>query len=155
FTTAAIVLPLLAARANAAVGGRLAAATAALRVSTLDALSGLREVRAFGAEGRMLAAVQAREATLLAAQHEVAVHSAWAGAAALLCGQAAILAVLLSASVHPAAATAFAFLTVAAFEAIGGLPRAGALAGHAAVAAERVLDAAEGPVPLPDPERPA
>ena len=103
----------------------------------------------------MLALVQAREAALLAAQHDNASRSALAGAAALLCGQAAIFAVLLQAGAHPAAAVAIAFLTVAAFEAIGGLPRAGALAGYAAVAAARVLDAAEGPVPLADPVQPA
>jgi ATP-binding cassette subfamily C protein CydC len=155
FAAAAFALPLFAARATAAAGERLSATTAALRVAALDALTGLREVRAFGAEGRMLALVQAREAALLAAQHGVASRSALAGAAALLCGQAAIFAVLLQAGAHPAAAAATAFLTVAAFEATGGLPRAGALAGYAAVAAVRVLDAAEGPVPLPDPAQPA
>jgi ATP-binding cassette subfamily C protein CydC len=155
FVAAAFVLPLMAARANAGAGERLASATAALRVAALDALTGLREVRAFGAEGRMLAAVQAREAALLAAQHEVATRSAWAGAAALLCGQLAILVVLTGAGAHPAAAAATAFLVVAAFEAVTGLSPAGALAGHAAVAAARVLDAAEGPVPLADPPRPA
>ena len=149
------MLPLFAARATAAAGERLSATTAALRVAALDALTGLREVRAFGAEGRMLALVQAREAALLAAQHDIAGRSAIAGAAALLCGQAAIFAVLLQAGAHPAAAVTFAFLTVAAFEAAGGLPRAGALAGYASVAAARVLEAAEGPVPLPDPAQPA
>ena len=53
------------------------------------------------------------------------------------------------------AAVAAAFLVVAAFEAVGGLPRAGVLAGHAAAAAHRVLEAAEAPVPVPDPPRPA
>ena len=155
FIVAAFALPFVAARSNAAAGERLASATAALRIAALDALSGLREVRAFGAEGRVLAEVQARETALLTAQHEVASRSAWAGAGALICGQAAIFAVLAAAGAHPAAAAATAFLVVAAFEAIAGLPRAGALAGHAAVAAARVLDAAEGPVPLPEPEHPA
>ena len=40
---------------------------------------------------------------------------------------------------------------LAAFEAIGGLTRAGALAGHASAAARRVLEAADAPVPVPDP----
>ena len=44
---------------------------------------------------------------------------------------------------------------LAAFEAVGGLPRAGALAGHAAAAAARVLEAAEAPAPVADPARPA
>jgi ATP-binding cassette subfamily C protein CydC len=88
---------------------------------------------------------------MFSAQHAAASRSAIAGAAAFICAQAAILLVLIAAGAHPAAAATLAFLTVAAFEAVAGLPRAGALAGHAAVAAARVLEAAEGPVPLPDP----
>jgi ATP-binding cassette subfamily C protein CydC len=151
FVLAAFVLPLLAARAAAGLGARLSATTAGLRISALDALTGLREVRAFGVEGRMLATVQSREAAMFSAQHAAASRSAIAGAAAFICAQAAILLVLIAAGAHPAAAATLAFLTVAAFEAVAGLPRAGALAGHAAVAAARVLEAAEGPVPLPDP----
>ena len=123
-------------------------------MAAFDTLTGLREVRAFGAEGRMLALIQAREAALFAAQHELAVRAAAAQAAALLCGQAAILAILVAAAFNPAFAIS-AFLAVAAFEAIGGLPRAGVLAGHAAAAAARILEAAEGPGPVPDPAEPA
>jgi ATP-binding cassette subfamily C protein CydC len=47
------------------------------------------------------------------------------------------------------------FLVVAGFEVAGGLPRAGALAGHAAAAARRVLEAAEAPAAVPDPADPA
>jgi ATP-binding cassette subfamily C protein CydC len=115
----------------------------------------LREVRAFGAEGRMLAAVQAREGALLSAQREVSARMALAGAAAFLCAQLAIFAVLIAAGFAPVAAVAAAFLVLASFEAIGGLPRAGATAGHAVVAARRVLEAAEAPAAVPDPARPA
>jgi ATP-binding cassette, subfamily C, bacterial CydC len=155
FAIAALVLPWLAARAARDSGGRLAATGSALRVAALDALTGLREVRAFGAEGRMIAAVQAREAALLSAQHDLARRTALAGAGAFLCGQAAIFAVLLAAGADPVGAIAAAFLVTAAFEAVGGLPRAGALAGHAAAAARRVLEAAEAPVAVPDPSAPA
>ena len=141
----------MAARA----AGALAGAGGALRIAALDALTGLREVRAFGAEGRMLATVQAREATLLAAQRELAGRVAWANAAAFLCGQAAILAILVAAGASPVGTVVAVFLSVAAFEAVGGLPRAGVLAGHAETAARRVLEAAEAPVPVPDPPRPA
>ena len=155
FAAAAFVLPWLAGRAALAAGGRLAAAQSGLRVAALDTLTGLREVRAYGAEGRMMALVQAREAALLSAQHELAGRGALAGAAAFLCGQAAVLAVLLAAGSHPGTAAMLAFLTVAAFEAVAGLPRAGALARHAAPAAARVVEAAEGPVPVPEPAAPA
>ncbi len=154
FAIAAFVLPWLAAHASTQAGNRLANASGELRIAALDALSGLREVRAFAAEGRMLANVQAREATLLAAQRGMAMRTAWASAAAFLCAQAAVLAVLLAAGAHPAGAIAAAFLVLAAFEAVGGLPRAGALAGHASAAAARVLDAADAPIPVPDPADP-
>jgi ATP-binding cassette, subfamily C, bacterial CydC len=154
FAMAALVLPAIGAGMSARMGHVLANATGALRIAALDALTGLREVRAFGAEGRMLAAVQAREAILLATQHDLAGRAALANAGALLCGQAAVLAVLMAAGSNPMAAVVAAFLVVAAFEAVGGLPRAGVLAGHAAAAAHRVLEAAELPVPVPDPPHP-
>ncbi len=155
FALAAFVLPAFAARGAAAAGGRLAPAAAGLRIAALDAFTGLREVRAFAAEGRMLATVQAREATLLAAQHDLTRHTALAGAAALLCAQAGILVALLAAGGHPVLAVGAVFIVVAGFEAVGGLPRAGALAGHAAAAAHRVLDAAEAPPPVAEPTQPA
>ncbi|MBN8900035.1 MAG: ATP-binding cassette domain-containing protein, partial [Rhodospirillales bacterium] len=80
---------------------------------------------------------------------------ALAGAGAFLCAQAAVLAVLIAAGANPAGAVAAAFLVVAAFEAVGGLPRAGALAGHAAAAARRVLAITDAPDPVPDPASPA
>lgn len=155
FAAAAFVLPAVGARMASRAGRTLAATSGALRIAALDALTGLREVRAFGAEGRMLAAVQAREAALLSAQHDLAGGTALAGAAAFLCGQCAVLAVLAAAGAEPMAAVIAVFLVVAAFEAVGGLPRAGVLAGHAAAAARRVLEAAEAPVPVPDPARAA
>jgi len=66
-----------------------------------------------------------------------------------------VLAVLIAAGANPAGAVAAAFLVVAAFEAVGGLPRAGALAGHAAAAARRVLAITDAPDPVPDPATPA
>lgn len=155
FAAAAFLLPWLAARYTAAAGERLATSLSGLRVTVLDALTGLREVRVFGAEGRMLAAVQAREANLLAAQRDVALHARLAQAASFLCAQAAILAVLLAVGAPPAAAVGAAFLTIAGFEAIGGLPRAGALAGYAAAGARRVRMMASGPLISPDPAIPA
>ena len=154
FAVAGLLLPYVAARSSLASGTRLAAAGGALRVAVLDTITGLREVRAFGAEDRMLAGIQAREATLLAAQHDIAHRAALASAGAFLCGQAAILVVLIAAGVRPALA-AVAFLVLGAFEVVAGLPRAGSLAGHAAAAAARVLAAGGGPIPLADPAVPA
>ncbi|CAH2599098.1 Transport ATP-binding protein CydC [Rhodovastum atsumiense] len=159
FAVSAFLLPLLAARVSAGAGERMTGAAAALRVAALDAISGLREVRAFGAEGRMLAQVQAREAALLSAQRELAGRGARATAASFLCGQFAILVMLAAAAAHwiadAPAAIAGAFLVVAGFEAVAGLTLAGSLAGHASAAARRVLEAAEGAPPVPDPAVPA
>ena len=148
FALAAFGLPLLAARMSWRAGGRIAGAFAGLRVACLDTLTGLREVRAFGAEGRMLATVQGREARLLAAQHDVAARAALAGAASFLAGQAALLAVLVALLLDGGAALAgIAFLVVAAFEAVAVLPRVGVAAGHAAQAAARVVEIADAKLP--------
>ncbi len=154
FAVAAFVLPWLAARASNDAGSELARTTGALRIAALDALTGLREVRAFAAEGRMLANVQAREASMLSAQRAMASRTALAGAASSLCAQAAVLAVLLSAGTDPAGAIAASFLVLAAFDTIGMLPRAGAALGHASAAAGRVLEAADAAVLVPDPVDP-
>ncbi len=153
FLTAGLVLPLVAAAASQRAGERLATARAGLQTAAMDTLDGLREVRAYGAEGRMLAAVQAREATLFQAQRSVARMASLAQAGAATCGAAALLAVLVLAPAGAAAAVA-AFMTLAAFELVAGMPRAGALAGYAAAAASRVLAVADAPPPVPDPAAP-
>ena len=138
---AAFAIPLVAARASFAEGGRLTEAQSDLRVAALDTLGGMREVRAFGNEGRMLAMVQAREAALFAAQRGVAHAGAAAHAAALMCGQAAVLLVVL-AGLPPAILLPALLLTLATFEAAAAMPRAGSLAGRAATAAARLIGAA-------------
>jgi ATP-binding cassette subfamily C protein CydC len=153
FALSAFALPLFAARAAASGGATLAGADAALRIAALDAIGGAREIRAFEAEGRIVAAMQAREGALFSAQRAQMSAGALAGAGAFLCAQAALFAVLIWA--HDAIAAALVFLTVAVFEAIGLLPRAGVLAGRAVAAARRVLEVVEGPLELPDPGTPA
>jgi ATP-binding cassette, subfamily C, bacterial CydC len=155
FAAAAFLLPWMAAQVSGRAGTGLATGASALRVAALDALTGLREVRAFAAEGRMLAVVQAKESALLSAQQTLASRTALAGAASFLCAQVAVLAVLIGAGASPSIAVAAAFLVLAAFEAVGGLSRAGALAGHASAAAHRILEAADAPIPVPDPADPA
>jgi len=155
FAVSAFLLPWLAARGTLAGGAVLAQAMGGLRSSVLDSVSGLREVRAFAAEGRMLATIQGRESVLMAAQSRSVSRVARAGACAFICGQAAVLATLLRGAEHGTSAIALVFLVLAAFEVISILPRSGAQAGQAAAAAQRILAAAEGPIPLPDPAHPA
>ena len=155
FMLCAFVLPWFAMQGALANGSSLAQAMAGLRVTALDAVTGLREVRAFAAEGRMLAATQARESALLTAQSRAMRRIAWAGAGAFLAAQAAILATLLLGRDHGATAITLVFVVIAAFEAVSLLPRAGAQAGMSAAAAERVLAITESPIPCPDPPQPA
>ena len=152
FAAASFAVPAWAAWSAARAGGRLATAGGDLRVAVVDMVGGIREVRAFGAEGRMLAAVQAREAVLVRAQREVGRKAALGAAAGLLCAQAALVLVL---AAQPAAWTFVAVLTtVAVFEAASGLPRAGALLGQAAAAARRLTEIADAPVTVPNPLNP-
>ena len=148
---AGLLLPILMARAARVAAVGLTTSVAALRVICLDALSGLREVRAFGAEGRMIARMQMIEAGLLHAQRSLAARGALANAGAFFVGQLALLLVLLLAGGASGEAITLVFLVIAGFEAVGALPRAGAYAGAATQSAQRVIDAAEGPIPVPDP----
>ncbi|MBV8911862.1 MAG: thiol reductant ABC exporter subunit CydC [Acetobacteraceae bacterium] len=150
---AAAILPAVAAHGATQAGGELAEAGAGLRVAVLDALTGLREIRAFGAQGRMLQTVQAREGALFGAQRRLASRGAIAQAGATLCGQAAVLLILL-APLPPAWLVPALLLTLAAFEAVGGMPRAGVLFGLAASAAQRVVAAADARSAVPEPSAP-
>ena len=156
FALAAFAAPAVAARGAMRFGGRRAEAGAALRVAALDLLSGLREVRVFGADGRMRAAIQAREAELYGAEHGIAAVAASASAMALLAGQVGLLGVLIAiaAAGHAPAALLLLFLTLAAFEITGGLARAGSSLGQAARASTRLFEAVETTAPA-EPAHPA
>ena len=147
-------VPLLVARDSLRNGVGLAEAASALRIAALDTISGLREVRAFGAEGRMRTMIAECETTLLRRQRDAARQVAQANATALLLGQFALL-VMLAASGSASARVAGVFLVVASFEAIALLPRAGVAAGNASAAAQRVLDVAQAAPALAEPAVPA
>ena len=146
FASAALLLPLAAASLVSRDASALSGRSAALRVAVLDLIGGLREIRAFGAEGRMLAGVQAQEAALLQLQLRLARRTAIAGALSFLCQQAAVLAVLAAVAglafgrLSALDAVLLLFVLIAAFEGAGGLTRAGALAGHIGQAARRVVE---------------
>ena len=148
--TVSVVLPILAARSAQGLGMRLTHAGAGLRVAALDAVTGLREVRAFGAEGRMLALVQAREAALLRAQRQLARRGAAVQSSAVVCGQLAVLLVLV-AGLPPQRLLPAIMLTLAVFEAVAIMPRAGVLLGLANAAAHRIVAAASTAPAVPEP----
>jgi ATP-binding cassette subfamily C protein CydC len=155
FAVAAFAVPAVAARGALSSGMAVAETAGALRVTIVDLLTGMRDVRAFGAEARVLERAKQRDDAAALAQARVAGQASLAQAAGFLCGQAALLIVLLSAGARPVYAVGLLFLTVAAFEVVAGLPRAGALAGHAVAAARRVLDAAQGAPGVAEPAQPA
>jgi ATP-binding cassette subfamily C protein CydC len=154
----AFAMPALGARAAQRTSGDLAQANAGLRIAALDTLTGLREVRAYGAEAVMTGRVTTAGATLAGAQMGLARRVAWANVGALLCGQASLLAILLMILMHaggpPAVSIAALFLVVAAIEPMAGLPRAGVLAANANAAAARVLDVATGAPAIAEPAQP-
>ncbi|PYD62263.1 thiol reductant ABC exporter subunit CydC [Novacetimonas maltaceti] len=152
FALGAFVMPACAAVLARRDGGLVNHQAAQLRIGVLDMVSGLREIRTFGAEGRMLAHVTARDDALYRAQMRQSRALSLAGMASYLCGQAAVVVVLAAAlgiggmgPLAPLPAAGVLFLTVAAFESIGGLTRAGALAGNVTRAAERVVAVDENP----------
>lgn len=148
FAFAAFLVPYGMARASQHKAQRLTHTLAALRISVLDLVSGLREIRAFGAEERMLARVHASDTALLNAQLELARRSAAANAVAFLLGQVAIGLVLLAIAgklflhITPLAGVGSLFLVVAAFESASTLTRAGLQAGTMGAAAQRVVEIA-------------
>jgi ATP-binding cassette subfamily C protein CydC len=156
FLAVAFYIPRRAARLAERNSARAGLAMSGLRSAALDALHGLREVKIFAAEGRMLAAIQSREAAFLAAQRELTAQGSALNALSFLLAQAGILAaILLGFSGRPVAALAGVFVLITAFEAIQGLPRAGLLYGQAKAAAARVVSAAETRPLVADPANPA
>lgn len=161
FILAAFVAPYVAARATRPSGELILTRESALRESALDLAQGLREARAFGAERMLAQAVTQRQERLFAAQRTRAGQFALAGGFSYLIGQIALIAVVLSAlglglpRTSPLATIALLFLTVAAFESVSGLVRAGVLAGEVSHAAQRIVEiaheapAAKGTAPLP------
>jgi ATP-binding cassette subfamily C protein CydC len=156
FVLVGLVLPWRAARVAQANAHQAATAMAGLRTAALDALTGLREVKIFGAETRMLATITAREKTFLSAQRDLATRIARLNVTGMLAAQAGILLVLLiGLTAPPVAAIAAVFVLTAAFEAIQLMPRAGVLLGQSRAAAALVVAAATTPPAVPDPRVPA
>jgi ATP-binding cassette subfamily C protein CydC len=152
----AFLLPLRATGLAEENTARAAAAMAGLRNAALDAFAGLREVKIFAAEGRMLAAVQSREAAVLSAQRDLANRVSRLNAIGFLAAQAGILLLLLiGLGASPVAGVVAVFVATAAFEAVSAMPRAGILYGQAKAAAARVVEAAEASPPVPEPASPA
>jgi ATP-binding cassette subfamily C protein CydC len=156
---AALVLPLLLAPMAARAGHDVARAQGGLRSAVVDPLSGIEDTLAANAESRAAARVAAEGAALATAQRDLARRAAWGGAAGSLLVQAALLGALAWALAAGQAAVGAAlmgvFLAIAAAEALGLMPRAGAALAAAGAGARRLFEAADTPEPMPDPVAPA
>jgi ATP-binding cassette subfamily C protein CydC len=155
----ALVLPLVLAPAAARAAQQAADERGGLRAAAVDPIAGLEDTLAANAEGRALARLEAADAALMAAQREVAMRSAAAGTAGTLLTQVAVLAALgwglVSGSAGAAMAVLALFLAIAAAEALGLMPRAGALMAGAAASARRLFEAADTKPPVEEPADPA
>jgi ATP-binding cassette subfamily C protein CydC len=156
---AALGLPLLLAPAAARAGEAAAQAQGALRSAVVDPLTGIEDTLAANGEARATARVAEAGRALAAAQRGLARRAAWGGAAGSLLTQAALLGslawVLQAGEGGLAPGLMAVFLAVAAAEAFGLMPRAGAALAAAAAGARRLLEAADTPEPVPDPAAPA
>ncbi len=155
----ALILPLVLAPAAARAAQRAAEERGTLRAAAVDPIAGLEDTLAANAEGRALARLEAADATLMAAQREVSLRSAAAGTAGTLLTQVAVLAALgwglLAGPSGAAIAVLALFLGIAAAEALGLMPRAGALMAGAAASARRLFEAADTRPPVAEPAEPA
>ncbi|CAH0168367.1 thiol reductant ABC exporter subunit CydC [Roseomonas sp. CECT 9278] len=156
---AALMLPLLLAPVAARAGEAAAVAQGRLRNAVVDPLTGIEDTLAANAEGRAAARVAAEGAALAAAQRDLARRAAWGGAAGSLLMQAALLGALgwslAAGQAGLAAGLMGVFLAIAAAEALGLMPRAGAAMAAAGAGARRLFEAADTPEPVPDPVAPA
>lgn len=158
---AGLLLPLALAPAEARAAGEAAAAQGRVRAAAVDPFLGLEDTLAAGAEPRAAARLSAEAAVLGAAQRRLAWRAAAAGVAGALLVQAALLGALAWGLAQPEGAGTAAiavlglFLAIAAGESLGLLPRAGVALAAAASGARRLFEAADAPVPVPDPVAPA
>ncbi len=156
---AALVLPVVLAPMAARAGHDVARAQGGLRSAVVDPLSGIEDTLAANAESRAATRVAAEGAALAAAQRDLSQRAAWGGAAGSLLVQAALLGALAWALAAGEAGVGAAlmgvFLAIAAAEALGLMPRAGAALSAAGAGARRLFEAADTPEPVPDPVAPA
>jgi ATP-binding cassette subfamily C protein CydC len=155
----ALALPLLLAPAAAREGTRVAEAQGGLRSAVVEPLTGIEDTLAANGEALAAARVAAEGTALARAQQALARRAAWGGALGSLLAQAALLGSLAWALAMREQALSVgllaAFLAIAAAEALGLMPRAGASLAAAAAAARRLFEAADTAEPVPDPATPA
>jgi ATP-binding cassette subfamily C protein CydC len=148
----ALCVPLALAPAAARAAQAVAEQRGALRAAVVDPLLGTEDVLAAGAERRVLERLRLADAALMATQRDLARRGALAGALGATLTQAALLGALgfglWAGSAQAALAVLALFLCIAAAEALGLLPRAGAALAAAGAGARRLFEAADTPPPI-------
>lgn len=155
----ALALPLVLAPAAARAAQRAADQRGSLRAAVVDPLAGLEDMLAANAEPRAMERLHGADHELMRRQRSLAKRSAWAGAAGGFLAQLAVLGALawgLAGGTAAAGMVVLAlFLSVAAAEALGLMPRAGAALASAGAGARRLFEAADTPAPVVEPAHPA
>ncbi|MBP0492907.1 thiol reductant ABC exporter subunit CydC [Pararoseomonas indoligenes] len=151
----ALLLPVLVAPVAARAAAGLAASTGGLRAEATEPLTAMEDILAANAEGRALAGVEGAAAGMDAARRRVTRAGSLGAAAGTLLTQAALLGALawglLEGGASAGPVVVALFLVLAATDALGALPRAGAALALAGAGARRLLETADAPVPVPDP----
>ncbi|OUI85599.1 ABC transporter ATP-binding protein [Acetobacter sp. DmW_043] len=148
FFVAAFLIPYSVAKLGQKGAQKQASNLAALRVKVLDLTGGLREIRTFNAEQRIMADIKETDAVYLNGQFSLIRQASLASMSVFFCGQSAIFLILLALSglvffhIQPLPGVVCLFLTVAAFESISALTRAGLQAGAMGASAQRVVEIA-------------
>ncbi|GBQ15226.1 amino acid ABC transporter ATP-binding/permease protein [Swaminathania salitolerans] len=146
FLAAACLLPLLSALRSSGLSHTVLHAESALRVAALDLATGLREARAFSGELRLAGRIIEDETRLHEAQLQRNRAMAVSGALSYLCGQTALVILLLAMAglgglnLPLLSGVGLVFLTGTVFEGVSALARTGVLAGQVGLAARRITE---------------
>ncbi len=161
FLLASVVLPLMAARTGSAPGQALTQCAADARAEAGDLISGLAELKAYGADARVIERLDKASTGWITAQRALADRSLFNGAILAFAGPASFVIGVASAALSgaPAPLAALAgFVGFSLFEAAAPLVQAAELSGKTLASARRLreLDTLEplvsnptSPVPVP------
>jgi ATP-binding cassette subfamily C protein CydC len=151
----ALFLPVIVAPFAARAAARAADATGALRAEAVEPLTAMEDILAANAEPRAVARVEEAARRMDRERRRLTRAGSLGAASGTVLTQAALLGALawgIAGGTAEAGAVVVAlFLVLAAMDALGALPRAGAALALAAAGARRLLEAADQPIPVPDP----
>ncbi|MDM0014630.1 thiol reductant ABC exporter subunit CydC [Variovorax sp. J22P168] len=156
--TAGVIVPLIVRRASAAPGAAAVKAHAALRVALVDALQGMGDLAAYGANGLKAKEIAAIGDDLAAQQKRAGAFTVSAeGVVGLCAGLAMWLTALIAiaatgdGALGPAEVPMLALAALAAFEAVAPLPLAMQRSTEVVAAARRIFALADTAPAMPDP----